>query len=245
MDGNEEFLREVRQNIAGLTAEPTLKKLSNTWIRETTRYKYSYNFTWLGRPIIQFPQDILAMQEIIWRVKPDLIVETGVARGGGLVFYASLLELIGGKGQVIGVDVEIREHNRVSIENHPLSGRIRMVQGSSTDPNVAQRIYEIARGKRCVLVALDSNHTHEHVLTELRLYSQLVTKGSYLVVFDTVVEDLSPDLFPGKPWGKGNNPKTAVREFLKTNDRFVIDREIENKLLITSAPDGYLRCVRE
>jgi cephalosporin hydroxylase len=199
----------------------------------------------MGRPIIQFPQDILAMQEIIWKVKPDLIIETGIAHGGSLIFYASMLELIGENGQILGIDIDIREHNRVEIEKHSMFKHITMMQGSSIDEEVAQKVYEFAKGKQRVIVVLDSNHTHDHVLKELELYSSLVTNNSYLVVFDTVVEDMPDDFFPDRPWGKGNNPKTAVWEFLKTNDRFQIDKDIEAKLLVTVAPDGYLKCVKD
>lgn len=222
-----------------------LVTLAKEFLIASCRYNYSYNFTWLGRPIIQFPQDVMAMQEIIWQVQPDLIIETGIAHGGSLIFHACLLELIGGNGLVLGVDIDIRPHNRVEIEKHPLAKRIKMIQGSSVDETVAAQVRTVARGRQRVLVSLDSNHTHEHVLRELQLYSPLVTKGSYLVVFDTVVEDMPADFFRDRPWGKGNNPKTAVREFLKTNQRFTIDKEIENKLLITVAPDGYLKCVSD
>lgn len=240
-----EFEKERLENIAKLGQNPDLGELSIRWITAVSTHKYSYNFSWLGRPIIQFPQDIIAMQEIIWTVKPDLIVETGIARGGSLIFYASLLELIGGDRQVLGIDIDIRKHNRIEIEEHPMSKRIRMIEGSSTSEAVAKQVYGFAEGKKRVLVALDSAHTHDHVLKELLLYSGLVTKGSYLVVFDTIVEDMPEDFFPDRPWGKGNNPKTAVREFLKSNDRFVIDKDIEKKLLITVAPDGYLKCIKE
>jgi len=212
---------------------------------ESCRYDYSYNFTWLGRPIIQFPQDIVALQEIIWRVRPDLIVETGIAHGGSLIFSASMLELLGGEGEALGVEIELRPQNRAAIEQHPLFKRIKIIEGSSIDEGVAGQVRRTAAGKRQELVILDSNHTHDHVLEELRLYSPLVTKGSYLVVFDTVVEDMPDDFFPNRPWGRGNNPKTAVREFLKTNDRFEIDKDIQGKLLLTVAPDGYLRCVKD
>ena len=238
------FHAEVRNNIKGLTEDPDLQGLSRIWIRETARYQYSYNFTWLGRPMIQIPQDIIAMQEIIWEVKPDLIIETGIAHGGSLIFYASILELLGGKGRVLGIDIDIREHNRVEIEKHPMFKRITMIQGSSIDEDIVQQAYDFAGDKKHILVALDSNHTHNHVLKELQLYSPLVTKGSYLVVFDTIIEDMPEGSFPDRPWDKGNNPKTAVWEFLKTNDCFEIDRGIENKLLITVAPDGYLKCVK-
>ena len=221
-----------------------VNKLAIDFMRETAAYRYSYNFTWLGRPIIQFPQDIIAMQEIIWQVKPDLIIETGIAHGGSLIFYASMLELLGNNGQVLGIDIDIREHNQVEIEKHPMFKRITMIEGSSVDEKIAKQVHDFAKDKKQVLVLLDSMHTHDHVLKELQLYSPLVTKGSYLVVFDTAIEDMPDDFFPDRPWGKGNNPKTAVWEFLKTNDRFVVDKEIENKLLITVAPDGYLKCIK-
>ena len=234
-----------KKNIREASLNKKLKKLKAEWINLTTRYKYSYNFNWLGRPIIQLPQDILAMQEIIWRIKPEMIVETGIAHGGSLIFYSSLLELVANNGQVVGVDIDIRKHNRIEIEKHPMFKRITMIQGSSVDEAIVKKVEEIAKGKRQVLIVLDSDHTHEHVLNELRLYSPLVTKGSYLVVFDTAIEDMPEDFFADRPWGKGNNPKTAVWEFLKSCDRFMIDKDIENKLLITMAPDGYLKCLKD
>jgi cephalosporin hydroxylase len=185
------------------------------------------------------------MQEIIWEVRPDLIVETGIAHGGSLIFYASMLELLGGDGRVLGIDIDIREHNRMEIEKHPMSKRITMIEGSSVDAGVVQNVHTAAQGKKRVLVSLDSLHTHDHVLRELEAYSSLVTKGSYCVVFDTIVEDLPDEYSKDRPWGKGNNPKTAVWEFLKTNNRFAIDKQMENKLLITVAPGGYLRCIAE
>jgi cephalosporin hydroxylase len=222
-----------------------MRSLSNEWLVESCKLRYSYNFTWLGRPIIQFPQDILAMQELIWQVKPDLIVETGIAHGGSLIFYASLLHLLDNGGRVLGIDIDIREHNRAAIESHSMSKHIDMIEGSSVDSSIMSQVLERAKGKKKVLVTLDSNHTHEHVLQELQLYSPLVSKESYLVVFDTVVEDMPSDFFPDRHWGKGNNPKTAVHEFLLGNDRFEIDRDLENKLLITVAPDGYLKCIKD
>lgn len=223
-----------------------LKKISNDWIVESATYKYSYNFEWLGRPIIQYPQDIIAIQEIIWKVQPDLIIETGIAHGGSLILSSSMLELnaiCGGaqKAEVLGIDIDIREHNRVAIESHPMYKRISMIQGSSTSSEVIQQVKDKTKGKGRVLVILDSNHTHEHVFAELKAYAPLVSKGSYCVVFDTVIEDMPEGSFPDRPWGKGNNPKTAVHEFLKTHDEFEIDKSIENKLMITVAPDGYLK----
>jgi cephalosporin hydroxylase len=238
------FEQEKRENIRRLAQHAGLRSASLDWIAEVSRYKYSYHFSWLGRPIIQFPQDVLAIQEIIWTVKPTLVIETGIAHGGSLVLSASLLELLGGDRRVVGVDVEIRSHNRAAIEAHPLFHRITLVEGSSTDPKVAERIAELAAGRRTLLL-LDSNHTHDHVLEELRLYSPLVKTGSYIVVFDTVIEDLPEDFFPDRPWGRGNNPRTAVAEFLAENRRFEIDRDLEAKLVITAAPSGYLKCVSD
>jgi cephalosporin hydroxylase len=198
----------------------------------------------MGRPAIQFPQDLIGVQELVWRLRPDLIVETGIAHGGSLVYSASLLQLLGGDGIVVGVDVDIRAHNRVAIEQHPMAGRIRMIQGSSIDPAVVEQVREHARGRASVLVMLDSNHTHEHVLAELRAYAPLVTPDSYIVVFDTLIEDMPADLIQDRPWGPGNNPKTAVHAYLAEDDRFAIDRDMEAKLLITVAPDGWLRRVK-
>lgn len=243
MNEMEKFLSQVATNIEGLKADQDIHALSRIWVREISPHKYPYNFTWMGRPIIQFPQDIMAMQEIIWEVKPDLIIETGIAHGGSLILYASMLELIGGDGEILGVDIDIRQHNRVEIEGHSMFKRITMIEGSSIDEKTAQKVYDFAEGKNTVLVLLDSNHTHDHVLKELQLYSSLVTKNSYLVVFDTLIEDMPDNLFQDRPWGKGNNPKTAVWEFLKTNKRFEMDKDIEAKLLISVAPDGYLKCV--
>ena len=245
MNHHKQFMEERKRDIYKMAEDIQITELGKSLLEETLKYKYSYNFSWLGRPIIQFPQDIVAMQEIIWQVKPDLIIETGIAHGGGLIFYASMLGLLDNDGKVLGIDIDIREHNRVEIEKHPMFKWITMIQGSSIDKSVVQQVYNFAKDKKQVLVALDSNHTHEHVLRELQLYSPLVTKGSYLVVFDTIIEDMPEDFFLDRPWGKGNNPKTAVWDFLKSNDRFEIDKEIENKLLITVAPDGYLKCVSD
>ena len=234
-----------KEAIEAMANDPAIRSKAIALINETAAYKYSYNFTWLGLPIIQLPQDIVAIQEIIWTTKPNVIIETGVAHGGSLILSASILELLRSDGQVIGVDVDIREHNQVEIEKHPLSKRITLIEGSSVDARVIEQVKEIINGKQSVMVMLDSNHTHEHVLEELRLYSPMVTRGCYLVVLDTIVEDMTDDSFHDRPWGAGNNPKTAVREFLQENGRFAIDKELENRLLLTVAPDGYLQCLKD
>lgn len=244
MNKTDEFKSECEQRIKSYSKNGPLLDAAKKFMIESTPAKYSYNFSWMGRPIIQYPQDILAMQEIIWKINPDLIIETGIAHGGSLIFYASMLELLGGEGRVLGIDIDIREHNRREIEKHILFKRITMVQGSSIDTDVVKKVSDFAKDKKCVLIVLDSNHTQDHVLKELEYYSPLVTEGSYLVVFDTIIEDLPGKFYPDRPWDKGNNPKTAVREFLRHDDRFVPDKDIEQKLLITVAPGGYLKRVK-
>ncbi len=245
MSDADEFRAEVEENIEGLKQDRDVQALTRIWLREIARHKYAYNFSWMGRPIIQFPQDMIAMQEIIWKVQPELIIETGIAHGGSLIYYASLLEIVGGDGYVLGIDIDIRAHNRAAIETHPMFRRIRMIEESSVSDEVAAQVAEHAASKRSVLVVLDSNHTHEHVLEELKIYAQHVTRGSYVVVFDTLLEDMPADLVQDRPWGVGNNPKTAVREFLSGTDKFVVDKDIDSKLLITAAPDGYLKRVKD
>src|SRR5450755_1373159 len=246
VDEVEKFFAEVAANIGSLKADADMLALSRKWLKLSAKHRYSYNFTWLGRPIIQYPSDVLALQEIIWKVKPDLIVETGVAHGGSVIFSASILELLAADGGVVGIDIDIRKHNRDEIERHPMSKRITLLEGSSTSNGIVAQVRDLAAGRKPILVILDSNHTHDHVLEELELYSPLVGKDSYIIVFDTVVEDIDEDdAPPQRPWGKGNNPKTAVWEFLRRNERFEVDRDIEAKLSVTVAPDGYLKCVKD
>ena len=226
-----------------------LEELTRKWFAGANERRYSYNFKWMGRPIIQYPQDIVAVQELIWDIKPDLIVETGVAHGGSAVFFASLLELNALSGgpkdaEVWCVEIDLRAHNREAILAHPMYPRLRILDGSSLDEKIAQEVSKKALQCQRVMVVLDSNHTHEHVLGELNLYASLVSVGSYCVVFDTVIEDLEGVEFVDRPWGKGNNPKTAVAEFLKTNSDFMVDQAIDNKLLISVAPGGYLKRVK-
>jgi cephalosporin hydroxylase len=225
-----------------------LAKLGSLFLNASIKPKYSYNFEWLGRPIIQYPQDMVAMQELIWKVQPDLIIETGIAHGGSLIFSASMLELnaiCGGcqDAEVLGLDIDIRAHNREAIEAHPMFKRISMIQGSSIDAEIIKQVKAKALGKEKILVCLDSNHTHDHVLAELEAYAPLTSIDSYCVVFDTIIQDLPNDMFSDRPWGVGNNPKTAVWEYLKSHPEFEIDKSIQHKLLITVAPDGYLKRV--
>lgn len=245
MNKIEEFEAEKRAAIARMGEDREMSRLTREWFDQSCQNRYTYNFSWMGRPIIQYPQDIMAMQELIWQVRPKLIVETGIAHGGSLIFYASMLELLGNDGLVVGIDVDIRAHNRAEIENHPMYKRIRMIEGSSIAPEIVDQVKQMAKGCAPIMVVLDSNHTHDHVLAELRAYSPLVTKGSYCVVFDTVVEQMPPDSFPDRPWGRGNNPHTAVVEFMKENDRFSANQEIDHKLQISVAPGGYLHCIKD
>jgi cephalosporin hydroxylase len=240
------FQQEVAERIAANGKNEELADAALAFTEASTAPKYSYNFSWLGRPIIQYPQDMIAMQELIWSIQPDLIIETGIAHGGSLIFYASLLELnaiCGGPAtaSVLGIDIDIRAHNRAAIEAHPMFGRILMVEGSSVSPEIIRRSTDAAHGKNRVMVCLDSNHTREHVLAELESYAPLTSVGSYCVVFDTIIEDLPADTYPDRPWGPGNNPKAAVQEFLKSHPEFEVDRSIDHKLLISVAPGGYLK----
>ena len=238
----QEFEAQNEADIQAQGANQNLRTLATDFFNESARHKYSYHFSWMGRPIIQLPQDMMAMQEIIWQVKPDLIIECGIAHGGSIIYYASLLELQG-HGEVLGIDLDIRPHNREALQSHPMFKRISMIEGSSIDPAIAAQVQALAAGKKVILV-LDSNHTHDHVLEELRLYAPLVAVGSYCVVMDTVVEDMPADAFPDRPWGPGDNPKTAVWAYLKENQDFEIDKRMDNKLLISVAPDGYLLRVK-
>lgn len=247
----------IRQSLA-LSNEGEL--LTRNWMNFAQANKYSYQFDWMGRPIIQYPQDIVAMQELIWAVKPDLIIETGIAHGGSLIFNASMLALLDmaeaidegrdviklreSKRMVVGVDIDIRSHNRIAIENHPLNHRIKMIQGSSISDDTVAEVKAVAAGYEKILVCLDSNHTHDHVLAELEAYAPLVSVGSYCVVFDTVVEDMPANIFSDRPWAPGNNPKTAVFKYLESNSWFEIDKNIDYKLLISVAPDGYLKRIK-
>ena len=258
MSEEKEFKKQCLEEITQQGENVLLNKLTRQWVDESIKSNYSYHFEWLGRPIIQYPQDIVGTQQLLWQVKPDLIIETGIARGGSLIFYASILELIAQCGgpqdaKVLGVDIDIRAHNKEAILEHPMSKRIEMILGSSIDRPVLEQVIQKAKTAKKVLVCLDSNHTHDHVLQELRHYAPMVSMDSYIIVFDTVVEDLPSGLIRDRPWSKGNNPKTAVYEYLKEIKfqkhlaidgsalNFALDTQIENQLLITVAPSGFLR----
>lgn len=245
-DDFEEFADQRQKNILHLSEVRSAKSVEvNKLAEQCLNTNYVYNFDWLGVPIIQMPQDIIALQEIIWKTQPDVIIETGVARGGSIIFYASILHLLNKpNSKVIGVDVDIREHNRRIIESHPLSSKVNLIQGSSVDESTVNDVQSLISANDKVMIILDSNHTHDHVLEELELYSALVTKDCYLVVLDTWIEDMDNALFNNKPWSVGNNSKTAVHEFLKHNSSFEIDYNIHDKLVITAAHDGYLKRIR-
>ena len=254
------FNQELIDHILASSNNKNLLNATQAFMTESVLSKYSYNFNALGRPIIQYPQDIIAMQELIWNIKPDLIIETGIAHGGSLIMSASMLAILdmcdaiqsgvtfnpkNSKRKILGVDIDIRPHNRVAIESHPMASRIQMIEGSSIDPSIIEQVKKISNDYKCVMVCLDSNHTHDHVLAELKAYAPLVSYESYCVVFDTIIEDMPPNIFLDRPWGPGNSPKTAVWEYLKTHNEFEIDKKIHNKLLITACPDGYLKRIKE
>jgi cephalosporin hydroxylase len=255
----DDFSANVVRNVDSSTKDKELLDLSSKWIQKIIPYNYAHNFSWLGRPILQTPQDIYAIQELVWKVRPDLVIETGIAHGGSLIMSASMLALLDycdaidqgraldpvkSKRCVLGIDIDIRAHNRKAIEAHPMAHLIKMLEGSSVASDIVEQVYVIAKDYQKILIFLDSNHTHEHVLAELNAYAPLTSIGSYCVVWDTGIEDLPENFVTNRPWGKGNNPKTAVHEYLKHTDCFEIDEFIPHKLIITAAPDGFLRRIQ-
>ncbi len=260
MNPVESFLENRRRNIAAIRESSHISELSNEWIREVSAFQYCYNFDWFGRPIIQIGSDMVAVQEAVWRTKPDLIVETGIAHGGSLIYHASLLAMLdlcdaaaaGGtvdpsrpKRRVLGIDIDIRAHNREAIETHPLSSYVEMFEGSSVAPAMVARVADFAKDFRRVMVVLDSNHTEAHVLAELDGYADLVDPGGYCIVFDTAIENMPEDFYEDRPWGKGDNPLSAITKFLRKRDDFQVDAEIDGKILIGNAPGGFLRRIEK
>lgn len=256
MTPEEQFAQERHDRLTAYAQDKPFQQLSRQWLQESMAKKYVYNFDWLGRPIIQYPQDMVGVQQLIWQLRPDLIIETGIAHGGSLVLSASMLALLDmcdaieagttldprrSARKVIGIDIDIRQHNRTAIEAHPMSSRIQMFQGSSVAEEVVQQVYAAAHGYKTVLVMLDSMHTHDHVLSELHAYAPLVTPGSYCVVFDTFVDDMPPRFFADRPWDVGNNPKTAARQWLAEHPEFELDTVMEQRLQVTVAPQGFMR----
>jgi cephalosporin hydroxylase len=259
MSPEQQFATERQERLAEYAQDEGFKNLSRQWLQESMAKKYVYNYDWLGRPIIQYPQDMVAIQELVWSVRPDLIIETGIAHGGSLILSASMLAMLDmcdaieagtsfdprvSKRKVIGIDIDIRAHNRDAIEAHPMSSRIQMFQGSSIGDDVVGQVHAAAKGYKTVMVFLDSMHTHDHVLGELNAYAPLVTPGSYCVVFDTFVDDMPPKFFADRPWDVGNNPKTASRQWLASNPQFEVDGAMESRLMVTVAPEGFLRRTR-
>ncbi|NRB18915.1 MAG: cephalosporin hydroxylase family protein [Rhodobacteraceae bacterium] len=254
-----QFQSDIPLRISQMHANTDLQDSALSFLRASAGAEYSYNFHWMGRPIIQYPQDIVAMQELIWEVKPDLIIETGIAHGGSLIFSASMLAMLDvneaieagktldpsqSRRKVLGIDIDIRAHNRAAIDAHPMRSRIEMIEGSSIGDEIIQQVQTFAAGYKKILVCLDSNHTHDHVLEELKAYAHLTSVGSYCVVFDTLIEDMEDDAYPNRPWGKGDNPHTAVQAFIQEDTGFEIDNSVHQRLLITVAKDGFLRRVR-
>jgi cephalosporin hydroxylase len=256
MDQYKNFKKECALEITQMASDADFATLSREWFLKASMYRYSYHFEWCGRPIIQYPQDIVLMQELIWSLKPDLIIETGIAHGGSLIFSASMMALLDycdfsgsqskfdpklSKRKVIGIDIDLKDHNKAALLDHPLSHLIEVIEGSSVSSKVIAHVRAVAEKYQRILICLDSNHSHNHVLAELNAYASLTTVGSYCVVFDTVVEEMPNTLIGDRPWGRGNSPKTAVKEFLRDHPNFIIDKEIEQKLLVTVAPDGFLK----
>lgn len=242
-DPIKQFFDERRADIEAMGRDEDLRRKSLDWMVHADKYKYTYNYTWLGRPIIKYPNDMVVQQELIWGIKPDLIIETGIAHGGSIIFSASMLELIG-EGEVVAVDIDIRAHNRKEIEQHPMSKRITMIEGSSTDPKIFEQVKVMTAGKKRVMVFLDSNHTHAHVYDELRLYADLVTVGSYCILPDTFIEYFPKGYYDDRPWDVGNNPLTAARQFLSERTDFEIDKHLTHKTMIAEGIDGYLKRLR-
>ena len=240
-----EFDIKVKKNLNKMNRDKKLFKKSLNWMIHADKYKYTYNFQWAGIPVIKFPNDLVALQEIISKVKPDVIIETGVAHGGSVVFSASMLQLYSSKSSfVVGIDIDIRKHNLTRLKKNKFYNRLKLIEGSSTAPEVIHKVKKLIKGKKKIMVFLDSNHTYQHVKDEINIYKDLVTKNSYLVVEDTFSEYFPKGYYSNRPWDVGNNPMIALKEFLQQNKNFVVDKEICSKLQITETFDGYLKKIK-
>ena len=242
------FKKQSKAEVNKQSKDKKFINISKKWLLESHRLKYTYHFNWFGIPIIQYPSDIVGVQEIIYKIKPDLIIETGIAHGGSVIFHSTILDMLSQndkkKRKVVGIDIDIRKHNLKRIKKHYFNKNLILIEGSSIDQKVKKRVYKIAKNKKTIMVILDSNHSSKHVYEELSFYSKFVTKNSYCIVFDTIVEDLPNKFVKNRPWSKGNNPLTAVKLFLKGNKSFKIDNEIDNKLMISSAKNGFLKRIK-
>lgn len=239
---SERFQQEREADIEKMGNDAVLRQKSLDWMLHADKYKYTYNYAWMGRPIIKFPNDILIQQEIMWELKPDLVIETGIAHGGSIIFTASMMEMMGIPGEVVGVDIDIRPHNKHAIDNHPMKKRITMYEGSSVEPNIIDKVKNHTIGKRCVMVILDSLHSHNHVYQELCAYAPMTTIGSYCILPDTFIEFFPKGYYSeSRPWDVGDNPYTAMRSFMDQNNSFEIDKSRTNKAMITETIDGYLK----
>jgi cephalosporin hydroxylase len=239
------FFQERRRNIEAMSHDVELQAKTIDWMIHADKYKYTYNFSWMGRPIIKFPADIIVQQELMWKLKPDLVIETGIAHGGSIIFTASMLEMMEIRGEVVGVDIDIRPHNRKLIESHPMYKRITMYQGSSVDPNIVEKVKNHVEGKKTVMVILDSLHSHKHVYDELKAYTLFVTRGSYCILPDTFIEFFPKGYYADKrPWDVGDNPYTAMKQFINETEDFEIDKSVSSKAVITETIEGYLKKIR-
>lgn len=239
------FFEERQADIEQMGADQSLRDRSIAWMLHADKYKYTYNYTWMGRPIIKFPNDMVIQQEIMWNLRPDLVIETGIAHGGSIVFSASMMEMMGIDGEVVGVDIDIRSHNKDAIESHPMSKRITMYEGDSVAPAMIERVRRHTVDKRCVMVVLDSLHSHAHVYKELLSYAPMTTVGSYCILPDTFIEFFPKGYYSStRPWDVGDNPYTAMKQYLQETDLFEIDHHLTSKAMITETIDGYLKRVR-
>ncbi len=235
-----QFNEEKKENIKKAYDNPELHKSALDFITKSDQHNYAYNWTWLDMPIIQMPEDIMLVQEIIWETKPDIIIETGIAWGGSVVLYASILELIG-KGQVLAIDKVLPQHNIDAIMKYNFSSRIKLFEGSSIDESIVNAIRDIIKPTDKVMVLLDSNHTHAHVYEELKIWESFVTSGQYLVISDTIVEEIPEQTHRSRSWGHGDNPMTALNQFLSENNKFTRENDYNHKAICSFTRNGYLK----